>query len=144
MGIFASVERGYMRLHEAIYVRTDGRVGRMMVGVPTLLLHTTGRRSGLPRTVALVYAQDGDRYAVVASNHGWEKPPAWLVNLQSEPKVRIQVGRTHADGIASTITPDDAEYPRLWQLLNRVNHNRYDAYQSKTSRPIPLVVIRPA
>jgi deazaflavin-dependent oxidoreductase (nitroreductase family) len=144
MGIRASAERGYMRLHEAIYVRSDGRIGRMMIGVPTLLLRTTGARSGLPRTVALVYAQDGDRCVLAASHHGWDRPPAWLVNLQAEPRVNVQVGRTRADGIASTIMPDDPEYPRLWQLLNRVNHNRYDGYQSKTSRPIPLVVIRPA
>ena len=74
MGLLSRAERGFMRLHEAIYIRTDGRVGRRMIGVPTLLLRTTGRRSGLPRTVALVYAEDGDCYVLVASNHGWDRP----------------------------------------------------------------------
>jgi F420H(2)-dependent quinone reductase len=132
-----------MRLHEALYIRTDGRVGRRMIGVSTLLLRTTGRRSGLPRTAALAYAEEGDCYVVVASNHGWDRPPAWFVNLQAQPRVNVQVGRVHMDGFASVVTSDDPNYSRLWRLVNAVNHDRYDGYQSKTIRPIPLVVFRP-
>jgi deazaflavin-dependent oxidoreductase (nitroreductase family) len=144
MGLLARAERGFMRFHEALYIRTDGRVGRRMIGVPTLLLRTTGRRSGLPRTAALVYAEDGDRYVMVASNHGWDRPPAWFVNLQAEPRVGVQVGRVRMDGVASVVGSDDPDYSRLWRLVNAVNHDRYDAYQSKTTRPIPLVVVRSA
>ncbi len=144
MGLLARAESGFMRLHEALYVRTDGRVGRRMIGVPTLLLRTTGRRSGLSRTVALVYAEDGDRYVLVASNHGWDRPPAWLVNLQAQPRVSVQVGRIRKDGVASVVTSVDPDYSRLWGLMNAVNHDRYDAYQSKTARPIPMVVVRPS
>jgi deazaflavin-dependent oxidoreductase (nitroreductase family) len=144
MGLLARAESGFMRLHEALYIRTDGRVGRRMIGVPTLLLRTTGRRSGLPRTVALVYAEEADRYILVASNHGWDRPPAWFVNLQAQPRVNVQVGRVHMDGVASVVTSDDPDYLRLWRLVNAVNHDRYDGYQSKTIRPIPLVVVRPS
>jgi deazaflavin-dependent oxidoreductase (nitroreductase family) len=142
MGLLARAESGFMRLHEALYIRTDGRVGRRMIGVPTLLLRTTGRRSGLPRTATLVYAEEGDRYILVASNHGWDRPPAWFVNLQAQPRVNVQVGRVHMNGVASVVTSDDPDYLRLWGLVNAVNHDRYDGYQSKTIRPIPLVVVR--
>ena len=144
MGLMARAEIGFMRLHAALYIRTDGRVGRRMIGVPTLLLRTTGRRSGLPRTVALVYAEDGNRYVMVASNHGWDRPPAWFVNLQAQPRVNVQVGRVRIDGVASVVTSDDRDYPRLWGLMNATNHNRYDGYQSNTARPIPLVVVSPS
>jgi deazaflavin-dependent oxidoreductase (nitroreductase family) len=144
MGLLARAESGFMRLHEALYIRTDGRVGRRMIGVPTLLLRTTGRRSGLPRTAALVYAEEGDRCILVASNHGWDRPPAWFVNLQAQPRVNVQVGRVHMDGVASVVTSADPDYLRLWRLVNAVNHDRYDGYQSKTIRPIPLVVVRPS
>ena len=70
-----SLQGSLLRLHEAIYKRTDGRIGHRMIGVPTLLLRTTGRRSGAPRCNALVYARDGQDYLVVASNFGLPKPP---------------------------------------------------------------------
>ena len=144
MGLLARAESGFMRIHEAIYIRTDGRVGRRIIGVPTLLLRTTGRRSGLPRTAALVYAEDGDRYVLVASNHGWDRPPAWFVNLQAQPRVNVRVGRVRMDGVASVVASDDPDYSRLWGLVNAVNHDRYDGYQAKTTRPIPLVVVLPS
>ena len=133
-----------MRLHEALYVRTDGRVGHRMIGVPTLLLRTTGRRTGQTRVSALVYARDGDRLVMVASNHGFDREPAWFFNLQADPRVNVQVGRARLDGIASIVEAGDPEYGRYWTLVNKTNHGRYDAYQTKTARPIPLVVVRPA
>ena len=63
MSLFGNV----LRVHEKLYVATDGRVGHRLLGVPTLLLRTTGRRSGVTRTNALVYARDGAGYLVVAS-----------------------------------------------------------------------------
>ena len=133
-----------MQLHEALYIRTDGRVGHRMIGVPTLLLRTKGRRSGLPRTAALFYARDGDCFVLVASNHGYDRPPGWFVNLEADAHVQVQVGRVRTDGIAAAVAENDPDYGRLWKLVNKANHDRYDAYQSKTSRPIPLVVVRPA
>src|SRR5438067_1853483 len=82
-----SITGQVLRLHEALYKRTDGRVGHRMIGVPTLLLRTTGRRSGATRTNGLVYARDGDDYLVVASNGGADRAPAWLHNLRANPHV---------------------------------------------------------
>jgi F420H(2)-dependent quinone reductase len=132
-----------MALHERLYILTDGRVGRRLLGIPTLLLRTTGRRSGLVRTAALVYAVDGASYVLVASNHGYDRPPGWFVNLQADPHVEVQVARSRTNGVASVVAAGDPDYARLWKLVNDTNHNRYDGYQAHTSRPIPLVVIRP-
>src|SRR5881398_2969957 len=77
-----SITGQVLRLHEALYKRTDGRIGHRMIGVPTLLLRTTGRRSGATRTNGLVYARDGDDHLVVASNGSADRPPAWLHNLE--------------------------------------------------------------
>ena len=82
-----------LRVHERIYKATDGRLGHNMIGVPTLLLRTTGRRSGATRTNGLVYARDGDDYLVVASNGGADAAPGWLHNVRANPDVEVQVGR---------------------------------------------------
>jgi deazaflavin-dependent oxidoreductase (nitroreductase family) len=132
-----------LRIHETIYERTDGRLGHRMIGVPTLLLRTTGRRSGAVRTNGLVYARDGDDYLVVASNGGADRPPAWLYNLQANPEVEIQIGRERRRSTARVIEPADESYARLWKVVNANNHDRYSAYQAKTSRPIAIVAIKP-
>jgi deazaflavin-dependent oxidoreductase (nitroreductase family) len=115
-----------------------------MIGVPTLLLRTTGRRSGATRTNGLVYASDGDDYLVVPSNGGADRPPAWLHNLTADPNVEIQIGRQRRGGKARIVEPSDPTYERLWKLVNENNRDRYTAYQQKTSRPIPVVVITPS
>lgn len=144
MGIVNSAERAYMRFHESVYVRTDGRIGARLIGVPTLLLRTKGRRSGQIRTVALIYARDGGSFVLVASNHGLEVPPAWLLNIGADPHVEIQVGRRRSAATARVVGRGDADYPRLWKLVNDGNHHRYDSYQARTARAIPLVVLDPA
>lgn len=74
-----------LKLHEALYKATDGRVGHRMIGVPCLLLSTTGATTGLRRTSALVYARDGRDYLLVASNRGSDTPPGWLSNIRAHP-----------------------------------------------------------
>ena len=132
-----------LRVHEGIYRRTDGRIGHRMLGVPTLLLRTTGRRSGATRTNGLVYARDGNDYLVVASNGGADRPPAWLLNLQASPSVAFQIGRQRRAATASVIDPSDPRYERLWRIVNAHNHDRYSGYQQKTARPIPVVAVTP-
>jgi deazaflavin-dependent oxidoreductase (nitroreductase family) len=133
-----------LRVHDAIYRATDGRIGHRVLGVPTLMLTTTGRRSGQPRTNSLVYARDGGDYLLVASKSGSDSPPAWLLNLVADPQVAIQVGRERLDGVARVIEPSDPDYERVWKLANDNNKDRYTAYQQQTSRPIPVVAIAPA
>ena len=138
-----SVTGQVLRVHETVYVATGGRVGHRVLGVPALLLRTTGRRSGLTRTNSLVYARDGDDYLVVASNGGADRSPAWLHNLRAQPEVEIQVGRERRPATARIIERSDPTHERLWKLVNAGNRDRYTAYQSKTTRPIPIVAIRP-
>lgn len=133
-----------LRLHGKLYEGTDGRVGHRMIGVPTLLLRTTGRRSGALRTNALVYALDREDHLVVPSNGGADQAPAWLHNLRAKPEVEIQIGRDRRRGTARVIGPPDPDYDRLWRIVNENNHDRYSAYQKKTTRPIPVVAITPA
>jgi deazaflavin-dependent oxidoreductase (nitroreductase family) len=133
-----------LSLHQWLYSRTGGRVGHRLIGVPSLLLRTTGRKSGTIRTSALVYAKDGDSYLLVASNGGSDRPPGWLFNIQADPKVEIQVGRCTTAATARVVNAADPEYPRLWKAVNDNNRGRYDGYQAKTSRDIPVVVVTPA
>jgi deazaflavin-dependent oxidoreductase (nitroreductase family) len=143
----------FLKVHDFVYRASGGRVGHRGIGVPCLLLTTTGRRSGERRTVSLVYARDGDRYVVVASNGGNDRPPAWLLNLQAAPDVEVQVGRPSFTARAHVAGPD--ERPRLWELVNRNNRGlapllrrgatgRYDVYQRNTEREIAVVVLTPA
>src|SRR5579884_1701794 len=133
-----------LRVHQRIYERTGGAIGHRLIGVPSLLLRTTGRKSGLTRTSALVYARDGAGYVVVASNGGADRPPGWLANLRARPDVEIQIGRRSMPATARVVEAGDSDYPRLWELVNDNNHRRYEGYQRKTTRPIPVVVLSPA
>ena len=132
-----------LQIHEALYRRSDGRIGHRVLGVPALLLRTTGRRSGATRTNSLVYARDGEDCLVVASNGGADRNPAWLHNLRAAPEVEIQLGRERRKAIARVIEPSDPDYERVWQIVNANNRERYTAYQKMTSRPIPVIAITP-
>jgi deazaflavin-dependent oxidoreductase (nitroreductase family) len=138
-----SVTGVVLGLHQRLYIASGGRVGHKMIGVPCLLLRTTGRKSGAPRTNALVYAKDGDDYLVVASNGGADKAPAWLHNLKAKPEVRVQVATDETPAAARVIEPSDPDYERLWKIVNENNRDRYSAYQKQTSRPIPVVALSP-
>jgi deazaflavin-dependent oxidoreductase (nitroreductase family) len=136
-----SMTSAFLRVHQAVYERTDGRVGHRLIGVPSLILRTTGARSGLTRTAVLAYGRDGGAYVVVASNGGQDRPPAWLHNVRANTAVEIQVGRRRAAGHARIVEAGDPDYERLWRLVNQVNHGRYDGYQRLTTRPIALVAL---
>jgi deazaflavin-dependent oxidoreductase (nitroreductase family) len=143
VGLAETLQESVLELHQFLYERSDGRLGHRMLGVPTLLLRTTGRRSGAERTNALVYARDGGEYVLVASNGGDDRGPGWLFNVRSKPEVEIQVAQARMPGMARVLEPGEEDYERLWRLANDNNHDRYDAYQAKTSRPIPLIVVSP-
>jgi F420H(2)-dependent quinone reductase len=133
-----------LRVHQLIYERTDGLIGhRVLGGIPSLLLRTTGRKSGQTRTNALIYAKDGGRYLVVASKGGSDQPPAWLLNLQAQPQVEVQIARKRRQATATVIEHDDPDYARVWKLVSENNGGRYDAYQRQTTRPIPVVALTP-
>jgi deazaflavin-dependent oxidoreductase (nitroreductase family) len=132
-----------LRVHAFVYERSGGAIGHRILGVPTLMLRSTGRRSGQVRTNALVYARDGGRWLIVPSNGGADRPPAWLHNLRAEPHAEIQVARTRTLVIATEVRHDDPEFARLWKVCNDGNGNRFAAYQRKTSREIGIVALAP-
>ena len=132
-----------LRFHDAVYQKTNGWIGHRTLGIPSLLLHTVGAKTGTARTTSLSYARDGGNYLVVASKSGDPKAPGWYHNLKADPNVEINVGPKRFGVTAKPVLPDDADYTRLWQIVNKNNGNRYEAYQKKTSRPIPVVVLTP-
>ena len=125
---------GWVNKHIQQYVESDGAEGHVWRGVPTLLLTVTGRKTGLPRRTALIYAQDGDDLVVVASNGGSVEHPLWYRNLAADPHVQVQVGAERFEAVASTAGP--ADRPRLWALAAAV-FPTYDSYQAKAEREIP-------
>ena len=139
MSFFSTV----LKIHQSIYESTDGRLGHKLLGVPTLLLRTIGRKSGQTRTSALIYIDDNGSKVIVASKAGDSKPPAWLLNLQANPEVEYQINRDRSAASVEILEKDHAAYDRLWKEHNARNSNRYDEYQSMTDRPIPLVRLVP-
>ena len=127
--------------HVRRYRETGGEVGYLWNGVPTLLLTTTGRRTGDPRTSALIYGRNGEQYLVVASMGGAPKHPQWYLNLTEHPQAEIQVQTRRLPVVARTAS--DAEKPALWQVMSGIWPN-YDVYQSRTERDIPVVILSPA
>jgi deazaflavin-dependent oxidoreductase (nitroreductase family) len=109
---------------------------------PCLVLTTTGRRSGRPRTVVLVYVADGDRWIVVASNMGSHHAPAWLENLRADPAATVTIGGRTSPVIAREATAD--EHDALWPRVDRANYGQYGRYQAIAARRIPLVILEPA
>jgi deazaflavin-dependent oxidoreductase (nitroreductase family) len=126
--------------HVKAYRATNGEQGYLWNGATALLLTTTGRKSGQPRTSPLIFAQDGDDYLVVASMGGAPQHPQWYLNLTANPEAEVQV---KGDVIPVTArTASDDEKPRLWKIVTEQWPN-YDVYQTRTDRVIPLVVLSP-
>ena len=130
-----------LSVHQWIYERSDGRIGASLMGRPMLLLRTVGKRTGTPRTAALLYVPAGDGFAVIASTGGGPKHPGWFHNLRAQPDVEVQVGRRRVPVRARVA--EGEERTELWARANQVNDGQYDTYQSRTDRVIPVVVLDP-
>ena len=124
--------------HTRQYVDSGGADGHDWHGVPTLLLTTTGRKSGFLRRTALIYGVDDAAYVVVASKGGAPDHPAWFLNLQSSPDVELQVGADVFAARARVTTGDERE--RLWRALAQI-WPAYEEYATNTEREIPVVVL---
>jgi proline iminopeptidase len=125
--------------HVRRYRETGGEVGHIWKeGSTVLLLTTTGRKSGKPRTIPLIYAQDGDRYVIVASKGGAPEHPGWYRNLVKSPDVELQVEDRVFRARARTASGEERE--RLWRKANEV-WPHYAEYALKTGREIPVVVL---
>jgi len=128
-------------LHTKLYRLTGGKLGGTLVKAPVLLLTTTGRKSGRPRTSPLLYAQAVDNgYMVIASKGGAPQHPLWYLNLQANPLAAVTIGRETRQVRARTAEGEERE--RLWRSLADL-YPGYDKYAEKTSRRIPVVVLEP-
>ena len=130
-------------IHRFALKATRGKVGWNLRGMLVVELTTTGRTSGLPRTVMLTSPlQEGSTIVVVASRAGDGRTPAWQRNVEADPNVKVVVnGGPQQPMTARVATPE--ERARLWPLVTS-DHKNYAAYQRKTEREIPLVLLQPA
>lgn len=125
--------------HVDRYCATGGEEGHeWRPGVHTLLLTTTGRKSGKARTTPLIYGEDGGNQVVIASQGGAPDHPAWFKNLDADPGVRVQVGPDEFAARARVAQGDERE--RLWSLMAGIWPD-FDEYTTKTDREIPVVVL---
>jgi len=99
-----------LTVHQRLYQRSGGRLGHRLIRLRFLLLRTTGRRTGQPRTVPLLHLPDGDRVILVASQGGLPTNPQWYGNLVADPKVEIRVGRNSRVMTARTASPGTDAY----------------------------------
>lgn len=128
------------RAHTAVYRLTGGLLGHSSGKITNLLLTTTGRKSGQPRTVPLSYIRDGERIVIVASNGGADRDPVWWLNLKANPEAQVQIERQHIDVRAREA--DDGEREELWPRLHEANFF-YSRHLANTDRRIPIVVLEP-
>jgi deazaflavin-dependent oxidoreductase (nitroreductase family) len=125
--------------HVRRYVETDGEEGYIWrEGAPTLILTTTGRKSGEERSTPLIFGRSGDDHVIVASQGGRPQHPHWYRNLVEHPEVGVQVKADKFRARARTAEGDERE--RLWREMNEI-WRHYDEYQTRTSRVIPVVVL---
>jgi len=129
------------KVHRWLYRVSGGRVGGRMMGMPVLLLTTTGRKTGQPRTSPLMYFPEGDACVVIASNAGEPRPPAWWLNLGAHPRATIQRGREVTPVLAREARGD--ERLRLWTKVVQLDPS-YETYRQRTNRQIPVVLLEPA
>ena len=127
--------------HVKAYIDTNGERGHDWKGTHCLLLTTTGRKTGQPRIMPLIYAADDGRYVVVASKGGAPEHPAWYLNLRDDPEVEVQVKGDRFRAVARDAEGEERE--RLWKTMTG-EWPDYDEYQKKTDRQIPVVVLERA
>jgi len=132
------------KLHVALYRRSGGRLGGHLPGwrqAPILLLDHTGAKTGVRRTSPLMYHEDGDTVAVVASKGGQPTHPAWFHNIKANPDTTIQIGAEVRDVRARVAT--EQERDRLWQKFVAF-YPGYDFFQRHAKgRKIPIVILEP-
>ncbi len=105
---------------------------------PTLLLTTRGRKTGRILTLPLIYGKDGSNHVIIGSKGGAAEHPAWLLNLEADPNVEVQVVADKFSAVARIAKGD--ERTRLWKMMVEV-YPPYPDYQSRTEREIPVVVL---
>lgn len=117
--------------------------GRLTTGtgvVPILLLTTTGRRTGRPRTTPVAYLRDGQDIVLVASNVGNPGHPQWFLNLQAQPVAQLSIGARTQTYTARVVTGPERD--RLWHRLT-AHAPTYAMYQARAGRDLPVLIMTP-
>ncbi len=140
MSIGAAGLRWTGKLNVPVYRATGGRLMGKVGKAPVLLLTTTGRKSGQPRTAPVVYLADADRLVVIGSNAGNKKAPAWSLNLQANPDAEVEVG--HERRKVRARVAQGEERGELWRKAND-QYAGFDDYEEKTDRDIAVFVLEP-
>jgi deazaflavin-dependent oxidoreductase (nitroreductase family) len=117
-----------------------GKVGGMFEGMPLLLLHHVGAKSGADRIAPLVYLPHGDKYVIFASKGGAPENPAWFHNLKAHPETKIEVGTESFSVHASEATGEERD--ELYAEQSKAQP-QFAEYETKTTRKIPVVVLTP-
>ncbi len=136
----ATVLRIFSRIHITVYRWTGGIIGGRIFGNRMLLLTTTGRKTGQPRTTPVAYLTDEDAMIIVGGAVGATKHPDWWLNLQSHPEAQVQVGRRRLRVSATRALPE--EQRRLWARYP-AQHALFESMQKRVPRDIPVVILRP-
>ena len=130
-------------IHRMLIRLSFGRAGWNAAKMPVIKLTTTGRKSGLPRSVMLTSPyKENDSLIIVASKGGSDTPPDWLLNLEKKPDVTVSIQGAPSVAMHAEVVDED-ERNRLWPLITK-DYSNYGDYQTKTSRVIPLIFLRPA
>jgi deazaflavin-dependent oxidoreductase (nitroreductase family) len=137
---FAAVARRLVRLDRTIGRLTRGRVVAMGIA-PSLVITTTGRRSGQPRRNPLLYVRDGDTFVVVGSNWGQQHHPAWVLNLRHYPDATVTVKGRDIPVRARAMT--GAERERLWRKLVAAWPAYEDYVRRAAGRDLPVFRLEP-
>ncbi|MFL5962921.1 MAG: nitroreductase/quinone reductase family protein [Gaiellaceae bacterium] len=127
-------------LHRLLYRASGGRIGGRLWNLPVVLLTTTGRHTGKPRTVPLCALRDGEDIVVIASYGGLDRPPSWWLNLEANARAELLDGRTRRTVTARNATA--GERVRLWTAVT-ARAPGYLEYERRTTREIPVVILQP-
>ena len=133
--------RGLSRLHTVLFRATRGRIGKRLVANDMLLLTTTGRRSGRPHTVPLLYLRDSHRLVVFASWGGRDVHPEWYLNLVASPEAEVELPGERHRVAARTAVGEERD---AWWVRALAAYDGYATYQGRTDREIPVVILDPA
>jgi deazaflavin-dependent oxidoreductase (nitroreductase family) len=141
MALGATGLRWAGKLNVPLYRASGGRLGGRVAKGPVLLLTTTGRKSGEPRTAPVLYLRDGERFVVINTNAGNRRTPAWSLNLKANPEAEVEIGREKR-AVVSRVAEGE-ERADLWRRHNE-QFEGFDEYQKKLGRTPEVIVLEPA
>ena len=123
-------------IHMKQYLFTNGRFQFLNFGLPCLIIHTKGAKSGIERRTVLSYYEENEALYIVASNGGSDRNPSWYFNLKKNPKIIVKIRSEKVDMVAEELT--DQNKVNYWKKINISFNGIYDKYQKNTERSIPV------